>query len=120
MRDAMEVDHGCCVTDLDDVVVLRELRGGASARRKHRHDKECRGSGDGDADEGVPTLDDRAVRSFPSACAPTAMADLWRATSASTDVGANGIDQRCGWGEARSVALVDWRDDYHAPGGQPL
>lgn len=56
MRDAMEVDHGCCVTDLDDVVVLRELRGGASARRKHRHDKECRGSGDGDAGEGVLRL----------------------------------------------------------------
>jgi hypothetical protein len=52
MRDATEVDHGCYVTDLDDVVGLRELRGGASARRKRRHDMQCRGSGDGDAGEG--------------------------------------------------------------------
>lgn len=114
MRDAMKVDHGCYTTDLDDVVGLRELRGGAATTRN------AEGVGMAMPVRVVPTLENRAVRSFPSACAPTAIADLWRATSASTDVGANGIDQRCGWGEARSFALVDWRDDYHAPGGQPL
>jgi hypothetical protein len=40
--------------------------------------------------------------------------------SASTDVGTNGIDQRCGWGEARPLALVDRRYDGHTPGRQPL
>ena len=33
MRDVMKVDHGCYTTDLDDVVGLRELRGGAATTR---------------------------------------------------------------------------------------
>src|SRR6516162_2660521 len=35
--------------------------------------------------------------------------------SAAADVGANGIDQQSRRGEARSLALVDRRDDCHAP-----
>src|SRR5215831_3930446 len=40
--------------------------------------------------------------------------------SASMGVWANGIDQRCGRGEARSLTLVDGRDDGHAPAGELL